>query len=82
MTLLCYTLVDRKILSMRYFIAKWIYSGKRKGCDPVHADMASPVHTLACVPNGGVFIEGKMEVRTIELYYRVLPVGFSQSHRV
>lgn len=43
----------------------------------MYANMASLVYTLACIQDRGVFIAGKRklmeeEVRTKELYYKVL----------
>lgn len=44
---------------------KRIYLGKRKGCNPVHVDMASHIHTLGCVPRWRGIYRLEKEVRTI-----------------
>lgn len=65
------------MISTRCLVTKKDSFGKKKGCNLVYANMASLVYTLACIQDRGVFIAGKRklmeeEVRTKELYYKVL----------
>lgn len=75
------------LLTKRYYqpgisSPKRMYSGKRKGLQPVHTDIASHMHAGLCAEVGKYYIKEK-EVKGRGSYsHRTLPIGFLQLCRV
>lgn len=79
---------DKKTILTRCFVTKsGLFGKKRKGCNPLHAAMASTLH---CMPRRrSIYRREKRKlkkgiVRAKDLYckHRVLPVVFSHWHSV